>query len=57
LSCEQDCKRTEQRVQGLTDKKDKLEKLIATILDEEGCSKINQIAKKMLEQYYQKIKN
>jgi hypothetical protein len=45
FSCEQERMRTEQRVQGLTDKKDKLEKLIATILDEEGCSKIKQIVR------------
>ena len=32
FSCEQERMRTEQRVQGLTDKKDRLEKLIANIL-------------------------
>jgi hypothetical protein len=41
FSCEQERMRTEQRVQGLNDKKDKLEKLIANILNGEGYSKLN----------------
>ena len=45
LSCEQDCKRTEQRVQELGNKKDRLEKLIANILNGEGYSKLEQIVK------------
>jgi hypothetical protein len=45
FSSEQECKRAEQRVQGLTDKKDKLEKLIANILNGEGYSMIKQIVK------------
>jgi hypothetical protein len=45
FSCEQERMRTEQRVQGLTDEKDKLEKLIANILNGEGYSKLKQIVK------------
>src|SRR5829696_1155114 len=45
FSSEQERMRTEQRVQGLTDKKDKLEKLIANILNGEGYSMIKQIVK------------
>ena len=45
FSCEQERMRTEQRVQGLTDKKDKLEKLIANVLNGEGYSKLKQIVK------------
>jgi predicted nucleic acid-binding Zn-ribbon protein len=45
FSCEQERKRTEQRVQELTDKKYRLEKLIANILNGEGYSKLNQIVK------------
>ena len=45
FSCEQERMRTEQRVQGLTDKKDKLEKLIANILNGEGYSKLKAIVK------------
>jgi hypothetical protein len=40
LSSEQECKRTEQQVQELTAQKDRLEKLIANILNGEGYSKI-----------------
>ena len=40
FSCEQERKRTEQRVQGLTDKKDKLEKLIADILNDNEATLI-----------------
>jgi DNA-binding CsgD family transcriptional regulator len=45
FSSEQECKRTEQRVQELTAKKDRLEKLIANILNDEGYSKLKQVAK------------
>ncbi len=45
FTCEQDCKRAEQRVQELTDKKNRIEKLIANTLNGEGYSKLNQIAK------------
>ncbi|MDQ3971454.1 MAG: hypothetical protein M3227_07180 [Thermoproteota archaeon] len=41
FTSEQDGKRTEQRVQELTAKKDRLEKLIAEMLNGEGYSKIN----------------
>jgi DNA-binding CsgD family transcriptional regulator len=40
FSSEQECKRTEQRVQELTAQKDLLEKLIANILNGEGYSKL-----------------
>jgi hypothetical protein len=45
LSSEQECKGTEQRVQELADKKDRLEKLIANILNGEGYSKLTQFVK------------
>ncbi len=45
FSSEQECKRTEQQVQELADKKDRLEKLIANILNGEDYSKVKQIAK------------
>ena len=45
FSIEQDYKRTEQRVQELADKKYRLERLIANILNVEGYSKLNQIVK------------
>ncbi len=45
FSIEQDCKRTEQRVHELTDKKDRIEKLIANILNGEGYSKFAQIVR------------
>jgi DNA-binding CsgD family transcriptional regulator len=45
FSSEQECKRTEQRVQELTAKKDRLEKLIANILNDEDYSKLKQVAK------------
>lgn len=45
FSCEQDCKRTEQRVQEITALKDRIEKLITNVLHGEGYSKLNQIAK------------
>jgi hypothetical protein len=45
FSSEQECKRTEQQIQELCDKKDRIEKLIENILNGEGYSKIKQIAK------------
>jgi hypothetical protein len=45
FSSEQECKRTEQRVQDLTAQKDRLEKLIANILNGEGYSKLKQIVR------------
>jgi DNA-binding CsgD family transcriptional regulator len=45
FSSEQDCKRKEQEVQELNDKKDRLEKMIANISNGEGYLKLNQIAK------------
>jgi predicted DNA-binding protein YlxM (UPF0122 family) len=45
FSCEQDCKKTEQRVQELNAKKHRLEKLIANILNGKGYSKLKQIVK------------
>jgi exonuclease VII large subunit len=45
FASEQECRRTEQRVQELGDKKNRLEKLIANILNGEGYSKLKQIAK------------
>jgi hypothetical protein len=49
FSCEQDCKRIEQQIQELGDKKHRLEKFIATILNGEGYSKLNQIAKESVK--------
>jgi hypothetical protein len=45
FSSEQECKRTEQRVRELADKKDRLQKLIANILNGEDYSKLRQIVK------------
>jgi hypothetical protein len=45
FSIEQDSKRTEQRVQELTAKKDRIEKLIANILNGEGYSNLKQVVK------------
>jgi predicted DNA-binding protein YlxM (UPF0122 family) len=45
FASEQHCKRTEQQLQELGDKKDRLEKLIANILNGEGYSKLKAIAK------------
>ena len=49
FSWEQDCKRTEQQIQELADKKDRIKKLIANILNEEGYSKLKQIVKKSVK--------
>jgi phage shock protein A len=43
FSCEQDCKRKEQQLQELIAQKDRIEKLIANILNGEGYSKIRQM--------------
>jgi transcription termination factor NusB len=45
FSCEQERMRTEQRVHGLTDKKNRLEMLIANTLNGEDYSKLKQIIK------------
>ncbi len=47
FTCEHDCKRTEQHLQELIDRKDRIEKLIANIMDNdnEGYSKLKQIVK------------
>jgi predicted transcriptional regulator len=47
FSCEQECKRIKQELQELIDKKDRIEKLIANILnnDNEGYSKLKQMVK------------
>jgi hypothetical protein len=45
FSIELECKRTEQRVQELTDKKNRLEKLIGNILNGEGYSKLKHTIK------------
>ncbi len=49
FSCEQDCRRTKQQVQELTDKKEKLEKLIMNILNGEDYSKIKEIVKEYVK--------
>jgi hypothetical protein len=51
FASEQDCKRTEQRMQELISQKNRLEKLIANILDDgEGHSKLKQIVKAILSE-------
>jgi hypothetical protein len=45
FSCEQNCKRTEHKVQELTAKKDRIENLIANILNGEDYAKLRQIVK------------
>jgi hypothetical protein len=45
FSCEQYCKRKEKQVQELADKKDRLERLIANILNGKGYTKLKQIVK------------
>jgi hypothetical protein len=45
FSSEQDCKRIEQQVQELIDKKDRVERLIGNILNGEGYSKLKEIIK------------
>jgi hypothetical protein len=49
FSSEENCKRTEQRVQELTTQKDILEKLIENILNGEGYSKLKQILKESVK--------
>ena len=43
FSCEHGCNRTEQQIQELTIRKDRLEKLIANILNGEGMHFINKL--------------
>jgi hypothetical protein len=45
FSIEQDCRRKHQEIQELTDKKERIEKLIANILNGEGYSKLKAIIK------------
>ena len=45
FSSEQKCRRKEQQIQELSDKKERLEKLIVNILNGEGYSKLKQIVK------------
>jgi septal ring factor EnvC (AmiA/AmiB activator) len=45
FASEQDCRRKEQQIQDLTAEKDRIEKLIAYILNGESYSKLNQIVK------------
>jgi hypothetical protein len=45
FSCEQDCKRKEQEIKELDDKKDRLEKFMANILNGEDYSKLKQFIK------------
>ena len=52
FSCEQERMRTEQRVQELNDKKDRLEKMIANILNGEGYSKLKQIVKENVKELH-----
>jgi hypothetical protein len=49
FSSEQDCKRNHQQIQELIDHKDKIEKLIANILNGDRYSKIKQIAKESVK--------
>jgi hypothetical protein len=51
LSCEQDCKRTKQQVQELTDKKDRIEKIFASMLsdDNEDYTKLKAIVKESVK--------
>lgn len=49
FSSEQDCKRKHQQIQELIDHKDKIEKLIANILNGDRYSKIKQIAKESVK--------
>jgi len=49
FSCEQECRRKHQEIQELIAQKDKIEKWIANILNGEGYSKLNQIAKESVK--------
>jgi hypothetical protein len=49
FSSEQECKRKEQQVQALTDKKNRLEKWITNVLNGEGYTKLNQSAKESVK--------
>jgi septal ring factor EnvC (AmiA/AmiB activator) len=49
FSSEQDCKRKEQQVQELIAQKDRIEKLIANILNGEGYSNLKQIARESVK--------
>jgi hypothetical protein len=45
FSSEQECRRKEQQVQELIDQKNRIERLIANVLNGEGYSKVKQVAK------------
>jgi hypothetical protein len=49
FSLEQDCMRKQQEIRELSDKKDRIEKSIANILNGEGYSKLNQIVKESVK--------
>jgi uncharacterized protein (DUF3084 family) len=51
LSIEQECKRKEQEVQELTAQKDRIERLIANILNGEGYSKLNQFIRENVKPF------
>jgi uncharacterized protein (DUF3084 family) len=55
FSIEQECKRKEQQLQELIDKKERLEKLIANFSNDEGYSKLKQIVKAILSENKQVI--
>ena len=54
FSIEMDCKRKQQEIRELITQKDRIEKLIANILHEEGYSKLKQIVKENVKLFYQK---
>jgi hypothetical protein len=49
FSSEQDCKRKEQQVQELTDQNDRIEKLIANLLNGEGYTRLKAIVKESVK--------
>jgi F0F1-type ATP synthase gamma subunit len=51
FSIELDCKRTGQQIQELTVQKDRLDRLIANVLNEEGYSKLKEIVKENVKAY------
>jgi hypothetical protein len=50
FSSEQDCRRKEQEMQELTNNKEKLEQLIANVLNGEGYSKLKAIVKENIKE-------
>ena len=57
FSSEQECKRIQQQVQELIDQKNRIERLIANLLNGEGYSNLKQVVKENVNLLYQKIKN